>query len=161
MGADIHMYAEKRLKSGEWATVQTFAPITKRAVGLEPENAYDWLFYLVEGRNYALFAKLAGVRGDGPAPLGIPDDASPLFKEYAEGWASDGHSHSYCSATRFVECLLGTMDSTDQIVKNYATWVLDVGANNAMLRFLDAYCAVRVSERDKADDFRFVFFFDN
>ena len=161
MGADIHIYAEKRLKSGEWATVQTFTPVTKRAVGLPQEREYDWLFYNVEARNYALFGKLAGVRGVGRRPLGIPDDASPLFKEFAELWDSDGHSHSYCSAAQFIVDYLDTLDSTDAAVKNYAAWVLDVGANNAMLRFLDAYCAIRVSEDDKADDYRFVFFFDN
>lgn len=161
MGADIHMYAEKRLKSGEWATVNTFAPVAKQAVGIRPENAYDWLFYEVEGRNYKLFAKLASVRGEGRDPLGIPEDASPLFKEYAASWASDGHSHSYCSATQFIADYLDTLDSTDTLVKNYAKWVLDVGANNAALRFLDSYCAIRVSEDDDANDYRFVFFFDN
>jgi hypothetical protein len=162
MGADIHMYAEKRLKNGEWATVQTFAPVAKRAVGMAPEGSvYDWMFYEVQGRNYALFATLAGVRGFGRDPLGIPDDASALFKEYAQSWGSDAHSHSYCSAAQFVTDYLDTIDSTDQAVKNYATWVLDVGANNAVLRFLDAYCAIRVSEDDTADDYRFVFFFDN
>lgn len=161
MGADIHMYAEKRLKSGEWATVNTFAPVAKQAMGLPAENAYDWMFYEVEARNYRLFANLAGVRGFGPEPKGIPDDASPLFKEFAASWANDGHSHSYCSASQFIECYLDTLDSTDTLVKNYAAWVLDVGANNAALRFLDTYCAIRVSEDDKADNYRFVFFFDN
>ena len=161
MGADIHMYAEKRLRNGEWATVNTFAPVAKQAVGLPAENTYDWLFYDVEARNYKLFAKLAGVRGDGPAPKGMPDDASPLFKEYAASWASDGHSHSYCTARHFITCYLDTLNPTDQLVKTYAAWVLDRGANSATLAFLDTYCSIRVSEDDDADAYRFVFFFDN
>jgi hypothetical protein len=61
------------------------------------------------GRNYGLFAILAGVRnGRGFAgvkigepttpisePRGIPEDASPAYREIAEHWGSDGHSHSW------------------------------------------------------------------
>lgn len=162
MGADIHLFAEKRMKSGEWATVQTFAPISKRALGIETEQGYDWLFFDVEGRNYRLFAKLAGVRGEGPAPLGVPEDASPLYKEYVQQWYSDGHSHSYCSAQHFIAQYLDTLGNDTPIRKSYANWVLEAGHENAVLTFLDNYCAIRVFDgKDKADDYRFVFFFDN
>lgn len=162
MGADIHLFAEKKLKSGEWATVQTFSPINRKAVGLDVTRPYDWLFFIVEGRNYALFAKLAGVRGNGPQAKGVPDDASPLYREYVDSWLSDGHSHSWCTATEFVARFLEALDSDDPIVKVYAGWVLNSGQDNAVLTFLDNYCAVQILEdRDKADDFRFVFFFDN
>ena len=162
MGADIHMYLEKKLRNDEWATVQTFTPISKKALGLETDNRYDWMFFIVEGRNYALFAKLAGVRGEGPTPLGIPEDASPLFKEYARSWSADGHSHSWCTATDFVARFIDTLDDGDPIRKAYANWVLEGGHGNAVLTFLDNYCGVRINEgRDKADDYRFVFFFDN
>jgi hypothetical protein len=162
MGADIHLFAEKKLRNNEWATVQTFSPINKKAVGLDATDPYDWLFFMVEGRNYALFAKLAGVRGDGPQAKGVPDDASPLYREYVDSWRNDGHSHSWCTATEFVARFLETLDSDDPIVKVYAGWVLNSGQNNAVLTFLDNYCAVQILEdRDKADDYRFVFFFDN
>jgi len=162
MGADIHLFAEKRLRNNEWATVQTFSPINKKALGLDATGPYDWLFFMVEGRNYALFAKLAGVRGNGPQAKGVPDDASPLYREYVDSWLSDGHSHSWCTATEFVARFLETLDSSDQIVKEYAGWVLNSGQDNAVLTFLDNYCAVQILEdRDKADDYRFVFFFDN
>ncbi len=162
MGADIHMYLEKKLRNKEWATVQTFTPISKRALGLESDRGYDWLFFVVEQRNYALFAKLAGVRGEGPKPLGVPEDASALFKEYARGWSADAHSHSWCTATDFVARFLDTLDKDDPIVKAYAGWVLQAGHGNAVLTFLDNYCGIRINEgRDKADDYRFVFFFDN
>jgi hypothetical protein len=163
MGADIHLFAEKRLRNNEWATVQTFNSINKKALGLSTvEGRYDWLFFIVEGRNYALFAKLAGVRGIGPQAKGVPDDASQLYREYVDSWLSDGHSHSWCTATEFVARFLETLDEGDPIVKDYAGWVLNSGQDNAVLTFLDQYCAVQIFEgRDKADDYRFVFFFDN
>jgi hypothetical protein len=162
MGADIHLFAEKRLHTGEWAAVQTFSPINRKAVGLDVTRPYDWLFFIVEERNYALFAKLAGVRGNGPQAKGVPDDASPLYRDYVDSWVSDGHSHSWCTATEFVARFLETLDVGDPIVKAYASWVLEAGHGNAVLTFLDNYCGVRINEgRDKADDYRFVFFFDN
>lgn len=159
MGADIHMYVERKLPTGEWATVQTFEPVDKTAVGMN--NAYDWMFYGVCNRNYGLFAALAGVRGNGPDPLGIPDDASPLYLHHVQEWLGDGHSHSWCSATTFANKYIATLDSDSHAVKRFASWVLDGGSNNAVLRFLDVYCSVRVDEKGNADDYRFCFFFDN
>lgn len=161
MGADIHLYLEKKLSTDVWVTVQTFNPIGRLAVGLESRNPYDWMFFELSGRNYALFAKLAGVRGEGPDPKGIPDDASLLYRHYVREWASDGHSYSWCSAPEFVTLYLETMDSQSTMVKHYAKWVLDRGRNAAVLTFLDTYCATRVEEDDDANNYRFVFFFDN
>jgi hypothetical protein len=163
MGADIHLFAEKKLRNNEWATVQTFSPINKKALGLESTGGYlGWLFFIVEGRNYQLFAKLAGVRGNGPQAKGVPDDASPLYREYVDSWRNDGHSHSWCTAAEFITRFIDTLDKDDPIVKAYAGWVLEVGHGNAVLTFLDNYCGIRINEgRDKADDYRFVFFFDN
>ena len=161
MGADIHLYVERKFPYGSWAIVQTFEPINKTAVGMTSDNAYDWMFYEVSGRNYELFAALAGVRGNGPEARGIPDDASPLYRHYVREWASDGHSHSWCSATEFANKYIATLDSDDPTVKRFASWVLNGGSNNAVLRFLDVYCSVRVDEEGNADDYRFCFFFDN
>lgn len=161
MGADIHMFVEKKLDDSVWATVQTFNPIGRKAVGLESKNPYDWMFFEVAARNYQLFASLAAVRGEGPEPIGIPDDASPLYLQHVRAWTNDAHSHSWCSAATFIERYLDTMDAQSDIVKHYAKWVLDRGQNAAVLTFLDTYCAINVREEDKADDYRFVFFFDN
>lgn len=161
MGADIHMFVEKKLDDNVWATVQTFNPIGRKAVGLESNNPYDWMFFEVSGRNYQLFASLAAVRGDGPEPRGIPDDASPLYLQHVRAWTSDAHSHSWCSAATFIERYLDTCDEQSDIVKHYAKWVLDRGHNAAVLTFLDTYCAISVHDEESADDYRFVFFFDN
>jgi hypothetical protein len=52
-------------------------------------------------RDYAFFAALAGVRGIGPIPLGVPDDASSLTKMMLENWGSDAHSVSYSDLEDF------------------------------------------------------------
>jgi hypothetical protein len=167
MGADIHLYAEKRLKNGEWATVQTFAPASRIAFGMDGDRSWSSaLFWQVEGRFYRLFAKLAGVRGEGPAPRGIPPDASPLYTQYVTEWRGDGHSHSHCLAPEFVAKYIEAVDEQNDetighLQKQYAKDVLEYGANRAVLLFLETYCGVNVREEDDATDFRFVFFFDN
>jgi len=77
MGCDIHGVVEQRIKD-RWVTIRTLhypTPILER--------------------NYLRFAELAGVRGDGPAPLGLPEDVSETAKALSDAWDSDGHSHSY------------------------------------------------------------------
>ncbi len=167
MGADIHMYLEKKLPTDEWAVVQTFSHAYRQAFGLEKEgpNIYaNMMFWQLEGRFYRLFAKLAGVRGEGPEPLGIPPDASPLYQWYVEEWGGDGHSHSWCSAQEFVTKYIESIEDqggSSEIEKMYASHVLERGTNSAVLQFLEVYAGVAVSEDDKADDYRFCFFFDN
>lgn len=63
--------------------------------------------FLCNGRNYDLFAALADVRNGYKSngklytitpiaePRGIPSDASSVYREYANEWRYDGHSHSY------------------------------------------------------------------
>jgi hypothetical protein len=56
---------------------------------------------ILVGRNYEIFAALAGVRrenDDQPRiddPRGLPEDGSSMFHAYSEAWGIDGHSHSY------------------------------------------------------------------
>lgn len=167
MGADIHMYLEKKLPTGEWAVVQTFSHTYRQAFGLTKEGATTYsnmMFWQLGGRFYRLFAKLAGVRGEGPEPKGIPPDASPLYRWYAGEWASDGHSHSWCSAQEFITKYVEAIEEQggeSEIQKLYVSRVLEKGTNVAVLLFLEVYAGVNVSEEDKADDYRFCFFFDN
>jgi hypothetical protein len=86
MGCDIHLYLERKAEvRGE-----------TKWVGLgEIRSA-------ASNRNYALFARLAGVRGDGPEAKGMPEDASDLSVMAAEDYGDDWHSHSYCSLKEFL-----------------------------------------------------------
>ena len=88
MGCDIHFYVEVKQDDGAWLP--------------RNEDLYD-------GRNYDLFAILAGVRngvgfagvktGDGfnviAEPRGLPDDVSNDILQESEDWGRDGHSHSW------------------------------------------------------------------
>ncbi len=96
MGCDIHMFLEYKVNDGEWQA--------------HPAHKEDSSGSIVElgccGRDYKLFAKLAGVRGEGPRPLGIPDDISPIINKAIEFWSYDGHSHSYISIEDFEKLLI-------------------------------------------------------
>lgn len=86
MGCDIHGWVEKKTDKG-W-------------VGIAE---------LKDGeRNYGRFTMLAGVRGDGPDPLGIPDDASQTTEHFIEEWGDDGHSHSFIPLTEAAQIFAAT-----------------------------------------------------
>ncbi len=75
MGCDIHGTVEKKVGE-KWVMVN---------------RLYD---EAIE-RNYARFAALAGVRGEGPKPKGLPQDMADSTRIYVEEWEGDGHSHSW------------------------------------------------------------------
>lgn len=75
MGCDIHGWVEHKT-GGKW-------------IAISPLNDNASL------RNYSRFAALAGVRGDGPEPKGVPDDVSETTRYWINNWGDDGHSHSW------------------------------------------------------------------
>ena len=99
MGCDIHIYIEKRVNGDKWQTHPGHTLIHK---GTEDEQigSVD-----ATGRDYTLFAALAGVRGSGPAPLGLPDDISQTIERAIARYGNDGHSHSYISLDNFKDIL--------------------------------------------------------
>lgn len=127
MGCDIHTVVEKRFK-GSWVAVE-----------INPDSS--------RYRNYRRFTLLAGVRGDegeGPAPRGLPDDASDTAQMLSEEWGADGHSHSWLPLEEATELyvaseqdILGPVDSADPI--SYYFNISDPGT----------------------DEYRLVFWFDN
>lgn len=54
-------------------------------------------------RDYDFFARLAGVRGDGPEPNGMPPDASVMSQRCVRHWGDDGHSHGHMTLREFVK----------------------------------------------------------
>jgi len=109
MGCDIHLYVEAK-ENGKWVSKDRWQPnpywdAEEDSEGRKMEKAES--FY--SGRNYDLFAILAGVRngrgfawvntGDGFVPLsppkGLPLDVSPEVQQESDNWDCDGHSHSW------------------------------------------------------------------
>lgn len=89
------MFIEYRANGGSWQA----APEHKN---VKEDDDYERVTEVwATGRNYDLFAKMAGVRGRGPEPKGLPDDVSDIVNLAADQWGGDGHSHSFMSLEEF------------------------------------------------------------
>ena len=109
MGCDIHFVLE--VHNPQYGWVGLFA--TDMALGLPPWSRRDGVkIWNLADRDYAFFANLAGVRGEGPDPLGLPEDASAMTRCFVDDWNGDGHSHSYASLRDFVVAKLRASDGT-------------------------------------------------
>lgn len=63
----------------------------------------------IDNRNYTLFAALAGVRGSGPKPNGLPEDLSDTVQyQWDTIWQWDGHSCFHMSLTKFIDVFKAT-----------------------------------------------------
>lgn len=131
MGCDIHGSIE-RMVDGKWVHVTR--------IYRDP--------HAIKQRNYLIFAALAGVRGDGPRPTGLPVDATDSSKLHAAEWGNDGHSHSSLTIRDALQRIAGIPASilcpTDFAAK-YPEW---------------HYFGME-SELSELDQYRFVFWFDN
>jgi hypothetical protein len=157
MGCDIHMVVEKRWPNGieedrwvglhacPWAVLEVYDGAEFRS-----GNAC----WLARSRNYRLFAALAGVRGEGPAPLGMPDDASDLAQMQAEAWAGDGHSHSWMMMSEALPLFM--THQFDSARKRLEGQDLDTTRSDALM-----YFGISMDEVETLDDYRLVFWFDN
>lgn len=128
MGCDIHGTVEKKV-GDRWVMV-------------------DRLHYShpTTRRNYERFAALAGVRGDGPEPKGIPPDVSESTKLYIEEWGVDGHTHSFLDLVDAARLFL----NTDHLGK-------EIG------KYEKEYPISHYFDVDEANpgEYRLVFWFDN
>ena len=169
MGADIHMFVEKRMPSGNWVCVRDLNEVL-HSEGMsilfkdrEFSKTTFQAFWELRGRNYELFAALAGVRGDGPEPRDIPEDVSEYVEYEYEGWGSDSHSASWYSADEFVQIYnsIGVEVDEEIPLNPYVTTRMEHGAEMATAQFLFNKASVHVPEDGTVDDYRFVFWFDN
>ena len=162
MGADIHMYAEAKLPDGTWHMVRSYTTISRSAMrGDLPQRPgmFDWVSFKVASRNYEFFAALAGVRGRGPAPLGLPPDVSPAVNYHATRWGSDGHSHSWLSAHDFAQVFTKHHLSSDELAQLTASR-LEGKYHGSLTHILGEYLAID-EDFVAPENIRFVFWFDN
>lgn len=154
MGADIHWVIERRVGS-KWIGVLTDDG-PKPARNLDDVDYYK-RYAVFDHRNYNFFANLAGVRGEGPEPRGVPDDASETTQVLVEGWDCDGHSHSWCSLRDFMLAWLKTLDVP--LVTEYLD-ARATGDTTACNQILTNLAGVYELDGDE-ENYRVVFWFDN
>lgn len=160
MGCDIHIVLEKKHK-GKWIGVEEYKHRTGWLATKSEDGALSWehkyIWDNARNRNYDLFARLAGVRGEGPDPKGLPEDVSDLAQMLSDEEGTDGHSHSWCALPEAVEHYMASQGDPENVFlregdprkeKPYefffglAFWDDEIGS-------------------DKPSDFRIVFWFDN
>lgn len=95
MGADIHMYLEKKV-GGKWVSAEQVITDPEWDIVDVPRDKR-----IYAERNYLLFSILAGVREPIPGiwqkyPVkGFPDDADPSIRQVYARWGEDAHTASY------------------------------------------------------------------
>lgn len=152
MGADIHMVLEV-LHEGEWVGLHAF-PYARVTAHRDAAAVWEYLSWLPRSRNYDLFAALAGVRGPGPEPRGMPEDASPLARMESDHWGGDGHSHSWMLMSEALPIF-------QRFQFNSAAARLG-GMSLEELRTIDLeYFGMSDDEEEALDTYRLVFWFDN
>jgi hypothetical protein len=171
MGADIHMYVEKRMPSGNWVCVRNLnETIHSKGLGVvykdRSTSAEGFVgFWQLRNRNYELFSALANVRGDGngPEPKGLPQDVSEYVEVEFQGWGMDAHSASWCLARDFVRVYTNIWVEVDEEkpLSPYMVSLITDGDEDAVAKFLDDMASVYVDEEESVDLYRFVFWFDN
>ena len=122
MGADIHFTIEHRDPHdglgwvGVFWSDGSYSPrsynveyLHSENVTINPEEHHRRMnrgvhpFGRLSRRDYGFFARLAGVRGDGPEPNGVPSDASALTQRCVMRWEGDSHSHVHMTLREFVK----------------------------------------------------------
>lgn len=122
----------------------------------------EWLYYgqVDFDRNYEMFGKVAGVRGEGPPiqmPRGWPQDASKVSLLQLEACDGDDHHKSWLDATQLQE--LDDWCSKNQCVG------FDVGHDRTLYVFgnsIQSWWEYPKQLRTRGvSDIRLLFFFDN
>jgi len=169
MGADIHIFVEKQMPSGNWACVRNLnESIDSDGLAVmyrdrSSSNAGFVAYWELRSRNYELFAALAGVRGDGPEPRDLPQDVSEYVQAEYEGWGADAHSASWYSAKEFLQIYanIGVEVDEETPLNPYVVSLITDGGEVAVAKFLSDKASVYVHEEESVDLYRLIFWFDN
>lgn len=149
MGCNIHLVYEKRLEDGTYEAVDVPCVSSK----------WDAL----DNRNYGLFGFLADVRNySGVKPIaadrGVPDDASPIAKEFLGD--ADIHSCSWILVDEFLSVdRLATIE--DRRLGGARSCDPGEGKTETVEDFLGSGVFERLAELKAAGVDRIVFGFDN
>lgn len=72
-------------------------------------------------RDYGFFGRLAGVRGEGPDPNGVPNDASVMTNRCLKRWEGDAHSHGHMPLRDFIRLKIMGDDTLAEAAKTRLT----------------------------------------
>jgi hypothetical protein len=141
MGCDIHLHIEVKI-GGEWHHYG--APSIRR--------------------DYALFEKMAGVRGEVSEaiapPKGLPTDCTFLTKFLSDYEGGDGHSHSYLTAPEIV-LLADWLNSIATDSARGHDLEMDILHTFLFGNSFDGFVRYPEDNPKGLEDVRFVFWFDN
>lgn len=154
MGCDIHIVLERKYNN-KWIGITDYSTNPYHLIRENDKFKFKWYCNLVTMRNYRRFAALAGVRGNGPEPKGIPVDISDLSLMIVNYWESDGHSHSFMSLKEASKILIDTLEIKDN------EWDED---SLKMIKECSMMVIFGIDDDnldDNLDDYRIVFWFDN
>lgn len=143
MGCDIHIFLERKNNKNRWVDSMIYEN-SVYGEGFEPLSYY--------GRDYTLFATLAGVRGDNPieSPKGIPEDCSPEYRKLCEVWGDDGHSHSYFTLRELLDAAPNYSEHRKQSLDGFILHLKNI------IKMLDIW-----TNKEEMEKYRVCFFFDN
>jgi len=138
MGCDIHLTVEKKFNN-KWVMVNRIE---------RPAPASE--------RDYNFFAALAGVRSYSDddmegVPKGLPPDLSESTALFYDEWYGDAHSASWAPMAEAIDLLMEHKPPPP-----------DRKAIHCDLEWaMEHYFGIYTREKDTADDYRMVFWFDN
>lgn len=138
MGSDIHVVLEVQHEGG-WLGLHDFPDFALNHVGKidyipGPEATQ---------RSYKRFAALAGNRGPGPSPRGLPVNASPLARYLLSRWGPNAHHVSWYPLKEALPIFIATAN-------------LEEGSHHA--EFPCGY--IFGVSQEEIDKYRIVFWFD-
>jgi len=156
MGTDIHIVIERRWRD-KWVGVRSDHGFSRGSYRADTPS--DWAAPAVGQRDYGFFSRLAGVRGDGPAPDGVPHDASDMALALLGGWDGDAHSMGHLPLAEFA---MRWCAGDPEFLANMTAERL-AGPDTMYSHLLDraSIGAFDFYDDTPVEDFRVVFWFDN
>lgn len=109
MGTDISLFVEKfNHQTKKWEYLSPDGTIPYGSKKEAEEFDYNYYTFYHGGRNYRLFAVLAGVRNYADIepiddPRGIPEDSCKEIVKHVKYWDNDAHSKSYFTLKELLE----------------------------------------------------------
>lgn len=114
MGCDIHWVVEQKYED-RWIGIATGECSVRVPIDGKTSTIGQYR-YAYSDRNYEFFGRLAGVRTDGPEPLGLPNDFSDLSKMVLDD-DFDLHSASHLPLQEFHNRWLQSTNASAEVVK--------------------------------------------